>query len=82
MNEVATSRQHTSGKRRPKAYDTNTILALGALNAGIGQTRLNSLLFCLDIPTINHVTFKAREREVGRAVESVAQVSCMESCIE
>ena len=72
MNEMTNLKRHTSGKRGPKAYDTNTRLALGALNAGIGQTHLNSLLSCLDIPTINHVTFKAREREVGRALESVA----------
>ena len=28
---------------------------------------------------INHVTFKAREREVGKVVESVANESCIES---
>ena len=71
--------QHRTGTRGPKALDVNTRLALGALNAGIGQTHVNSLLSCLDIPPINHVTFKAREREVGKAVESVANESCIES---
>ena len=62
------------------AHDVNTRLALGALNAGIGHTHVNSLLSCLDIPTVNHVTFKTREREVERAVEHVANGSCVASC--
>ena len=72
--------QHRTGKRGPMAHDTNTRLALGALNAGIGQTHVNSLFSCLDIPTVNHVTFKTREREVGKAVERVANESCVMSC--
>ena len=82
LNTVNTSKQHKTGQRGPKAFDVNSRLALGALNAGIGQTHVNSLLSCLNIPSVNHVTFKAREREVGKAVESVAKASCMESCIE
>ena len=62
------------------AQDVNTRLALGALNAGIGHTHVNSLLSCLDVPTVNHATFKTREREVGKAVELVANESCVVSC--
>lgn len=72
--------QHRNGKRGPLAHDVNTRLALGALNAGIGHTHVNSLLSCLDIPTVNHVTFKVREREIGKAVESIASESCLENC--
>ena len=82
INKVSTSVQHRTGKRGPMAYDVNTRIALGALNAGIGQTRVNSLFSCLNVPSVNHVTFKVREREVGKAVESVAQASCLESCSE
>ena len=82
INKVSTSKQHSTGQRGPKAYDINSRIALGALNAGIGQTHVNSLLSCLDVPSINHVTFKVREREVGKVVESVAEASCMESCCE
>ena len=64
------------------AYDINTRIALGALNAGIGQTHVNSLLSCMNVPSINHTTFKAREREIGKVVESVAEARCMESCHE
>ena len=72
--------QHRTGKRGPLAQDVNTRLALGALNAGIGHTHVNSLLSCLDVPTVNHATFKTREREVGKAVELVANESCVVSC--
>lgn len=72
--------QHRTGKRGPMAEDVNTRLALGALNAGIGHTHVNSLFSCLDIPTVNHATFKTREREVGKAVELVANESCVVSC--
>ena len=74
--------QHRAGKRGPMAYDINTRIALGALNAGIGQTHVNSLFSCLNVPSVNHVTFKVREREVGKAIESVAEASCLESCSE
>ena len=61
--------QLRTGKRGPMAQDVNTRLALEVLNAGIGHTHVNSLLLCLDVPTVNHVTFKTRERDVGKAVE-------------
>ena len=32
------------------------------------------------VPTVNHVTFKTREREVGKAVELVANESRVVSC--
>lgn len=79
-NSLLTSMQHRNGKRGPLAHDVNTRLSLGALNAGIGHTHVNSLLSCLDIQTVNHVTFKVREREIGKAVESIASESCLENC--
>ena len=33
----------------------------------------------LNVPTINPVTFKCREREIGAAVEKVAQTSCLQN---
>ena len=74
--------QHRAGKRWPMAYDINTRIALGALNAGIGQTHVNSLFSRLNAPSVNQTTFEVREREVGKAIESVAEVSCLESCTE
>ena len=72
--------QHRTGKRGSMAHDVNTRLALGAINDGIGHAHVNSLLSCLDIPIVNHLTFKTREREVGKAVEHVANESYVVSC--
>ena len=77
-NEIKTSEQHKSGQRVPPAFDVNTRVALGCLHAGIGQTHINNLLSTLNAPTINSVTFKLREREVGKAVEGVAKSSCQD----
>ena len=33
----------------------------------------------MNIPTMNHTTFKARKREVGTTVEQVAHTSCKEN---
>ncbi|XP_068745177.1 uncharacterized protein [Montipora capricornis] len=75
-NQVKTSGQHRSGKCGPPAFDINTRLVLGCLHAGIGQTHINNVLSTLNAPTLNSVTFKLREREVGKAVESIAKSSC------
>ena len=75
-NQVKTSGQPRSGKCGPPAFDINTRLVLGCLHAGIGQTHINNVLSTLNAPTLNSVTFKLREREVGKAVESIAKSSC------
>ena len=72
-NEIKTSEHHKSGQRGPPAFDVNKRVALGCLHAGIGQTHINNLLSTLNVPTINSVTFKLREREVGKAVGGVAK---------
>ena len=77
-NEIKTSEKHKSGQRGPPAFDVNTRVALGCLHAGIGQTHINNLVSTLNAPTINSVTFKLREREVGKAVEGVAKSSCQD----
>ena len=76
LNKAETSKQHTSGNRGPKAFDINSRVTLGCLHAGIGQTHINNILSCMNIPTINSITFKQREREVRQAVEAIAKKSC------
>lgn len=78
-NKIKTSGQHRSGLRGPPAFDINTRAALGCLHAGIGQTHINNVLSTLNAPTLNSVTFKLREREVGKAVEGIAKRSCLNS---
>ena len=63
-NEIKT--QHRSGKRGPTAFDVNKPVALGCLHASIGQTHISNLLSSLNNPTINSVTFKLREGQVGK----------------
>ena len=60
-------------------FDTNTRAALGCLNAEIGESHMNKFLSTMNIPTLNSLTFKTREREFGRAVENIAKNSCQES---
>ena len=68
----------TSGQRGPPAFNINTRVALGCLRAGIGQTHINNVLSTLNAQTLNCVTFKLREREVGKAVEGIAKSSCQD----
>ena len=51
-------------------------MVLGCLHAGVRQTHINNVLSTLNAPLLNSVTFKLREREVGKAVESIAKNSC------
>ncbi len=76
INHVKTSREHRTGKRGPKSFDTNSRVVLGCLHAGIGQTHINNLLATANIPGLTNNTFKYREREVGVAIEKVAKTSC------
>ena len=49
---------------------------LGMLHAGIGSTHVNALLTSMNLPPVGVNSFKAREREIGPAIESVAKNSC------
>ena len=73
---MSTSKTHSTGHRGPQPFDVNTRAALGALNAGIGHTHLSAITSTLDAPSMSHVTFKTREREIGHALENVARNSC------
>ena len=78
-NIVNTSQKHKSNRPGPSAYDNNSRAVLGTLDAGIGETHLNTILTTMNIPNISRSTFKRREREVGLAVEQVAKKSCVEA---
>ncbi len=78
QNTIETSSSHKSGKAGPNAYDINSKATLGCLHAGIGETHLKSILSVMNIPPMCRGSFKARERETGKAVESVAKISCEE----
>ena len=46
------------------------------LHAGMGATHVNALLSSLNIPRVHGDTLKAREREIGPAIEDIANTSC------
>ena len=48
----------------------------GAFDAGVGQTELNKILTCLDIPTVNLKLYSKYEKEVGPIIEKAARQSC------
>ena len=75
-NDVKTLSQHRSGQRGPLTHNINSRAVLACLHTRIGETHLNNLLSTLNVPTINPVTFKSREREIGAVVEKVAQKTC------
>jgi len=65
-NIVKTSSEHRSGVRGALSHDVNSRAVLGCLHTG---THLNNFLCTLNIPSLNPVTFKCREREIGHKVE-------------
>ena len=78
-NKIETSSSHNkSGKPGPNAYDINTKATLASLHAGVDEKHLKSNLSVMNIPPMSRATFKARQRETAKAVESVAKVSCEE----
>ena len=46
------------------------------INSGIGESQLNNLLATVNLPIISSRCLKNREREVGKAIEEVAEDSC------
>lgn len=46
------------------------------LHAGLGATHVNTLLSSLNIPSVCKCTLKEREREIGPAIENIANQSC------
>ena len=42
----------------------------------MGATHVNALLSSLNIPPVHGDTLKAREREIGPAIEDIANTSC------
>ena len=73
---------HRYGSKGPNAFDINSRAALATLNAGLSHTHLSTITAILNIPPMNHVTYKAREREVGKTIEKVAAKSCLKAIVQ
>ncbi|XP_077863137.1 uncharacterized protein LOC144345911 [Saccoglossus kowalevskii] len=81
INRVYTgSRHRQEGKTTGlPVWDINSKLAIGMLHAGIGERQLNNFLSTLNVPGIHHKSLKSREREVGAAIEKIANASVLQS---
>lgn len=58
------------------------ILITGTLNGGQGNTHINKFLASMNHPQFYWSSFKTHEAEVGNAIETVAQESCLEAAYE
>ncbi|WAR05481.1 hypothetical protein MAR_020850 [Mya arenaria] len=46
------------------------------INAGVGESQISAIFAELNLPGISKTALKAREREIGPSIESVAEISC------
>ncbi|CAH3150547.1 unnamed protein product [Porites lobata] len=74
MREPPTHRAAGAGRGRP-IFHKNTKLATGR---NVTRRYVNGLLTSINLPAVGQNTLKAREREVGAAIETVARNSCLE----
>ncbi|XP_043271199.1 uncharacterized protein [Venturia canescens] len=81
MTQVHTGKMHGTGENKNRA-DVNTKAVLGAVHSGIGETALNKLLACLNVPPISANLYKRYEREIGPAIEAAAKDSCRKAAEE
>lgn len=54
----------------------------GAVHAGVGNTNLNKILACANLPTISNRLYKRYETMVGTAIETEAKTSCLRAAME
>jgi hypothetical protein len=52
------------------------------VHSGIGGRQVNSFLSALNIPPVSNTLLSKREKEMGSAMECVAQASVMENLSE
>ena len=71
-----TRSSHTilTSERGDKALNSRAALAM--IHSGQGHSHLKTALSILRVGAMTSATFKAREREVGPAIESVCQERC------
>ncbi|WAR14194.1 DPO3-like protein [Mya arenaria] len=46
------------------------------INAGVGESQISAIFAELNLPGISKTALKAREREIGPSIESVAEIAC------
>ena len=74
-NKIKPYCSHRMGRRGPKTVTLNSRAALAMICTG-SHSHLKADSSILGVGEMTGATFKAREREVGAAIESVCQESC------
>ncbi|XP_074108430.1 uncharacterized protein LOC141533438 [Cotesia typhae] len=64
------------------ASDINTSIILGAIHAGVGNTGLNKILACANLPRITDNIYKNYEAIIGQAIELETKESCKRAASE
>lgn len=54
----------------------------GAIHSGSGNTGLNKILACADLPSISTDIYKSYEKVIGDAIKKSAQDSCRRGAAE
>ncbi|XP_077988114.1 uncharacterized protein LOC144442609 [Glandiceps talaboti] len=80
-NNVYTNKTHRNvgQKRGMAAFDINTKIATGMINAGIGETHVNTMFSSMSLPTMHNRTLKRKEKLAGEAITHVAKRSCQQA---
>lgn len=76
LNRVPIGKCHKNYVKGAPIYDVNSKAAEGMLHAGLSGTAVERFLSTLEVPPPNHKILKRREREIGPAIERVADETC------
>ncbi|XP_077277763.1 uncharacterized protein LOC143906481 [Temnothorax americanus] len=72
---------HTGKMMENNVSHINMAVILGAVHAGTGNTALNKILACSNVPSIFSDLYKRYEKMVGEAIEKEAKASCKRAAI-
>ncbi|XP_003426301.1 uncharacterized protein LOC100678524 [Nasonia vitripennis] len=77
-----TTKVEMSSKDENGKSEVTASIVLGAVHAGVGNTNLNKLLACANLPSISNYLYKQYEKMIGTAIETEARTSCLQAAIE
>ncbi|XP_044594135.1 uncharacterized protein LOC123271775 isoform X2 [Cotesia glomerata] len=71
-----------TGVKNNAVSEINSSVVLGAIHSGVGNTSLNKILACANLPQMRSQQYKKYESIVGKAIESEARDSCKRAASE
>ena len=76
VNKITTSSTIGKGRTGHGSFEVNTKMALGMIDAGLGESHASLFVSDMGIQTPNWRIIKRHERKVGKAIEAVSDESC------